>query len=275
MKTIEVGNIKIGKGQPLLLIAGPCVIETEKITLTIAEEIKKITDKLNVSFIFKASYDKSNRSSVENYRGPGLKEGLRILSKVKQELGVPILSDVHCKTEVEYVKEVLDVIQIPAYLCMQTDIVVEAAKTKKVLNLKKGQFLAPWDMKKVVSKALSVNNDRILLTERGTIFGYNNMIFDLRSIPIMQEIGFPVIVDVTHIVRIPGPTSKDASGGQPQYISTYCYASLAAGANGLFIETHLCPEEALCDASSMLKLEYLEGILEKCVEIYNLINNKK
>ncbi|MEN3013733.1 MAG: 3-deoxy-8-phosphooctulonate synthase [Endomicrobiia bacterium] len=272
MKTVEIGNIKVGKNCPLLLIAGPCVIETEKMTLKIAEEIKKITEKFKISYIFKASYDKSNRSSVDSYRGPGLKEGLRILEKVKKEIEVPVLSDVHCKTEIPYVKEVLDVIQIPAFLCMQTDIVVEAAKTQKVINLKKGQFLAPWDMKKVVSKVLSTDNDRILLTERGSIFGYNNMIFDLRSIPIMQQIGYPVIVDVTHIVRIPGPTSKEASGGQPQFISTYCYASIAAGANGLFIETHPCPQEALCDASSMLKLEYLEGILEKCIEIYKIIN---
>ncbi len=273
MKTIEIDNIKIGKGQPLLLIAGPCVIESEKLCLEVAEKIKKITEKLKISYIFKSSYDKSNRSSVDNYRGPGLKEGLRILAKVKKELEVPVLSDVHCKTEIPYAAEVLDVIQIPAFLCMQTDIVVEAARTNKVINLKKGQFLAPWDMKKPVSKVLSTGNDKILLTERGTIFGYNNMIFDIRSINIMQQIGYPVIVDVTHIVRIPGPTSKEKSGGQPEYISTYCYASVAAGANGLFIETHPEPCEALCDASSMLKLDYLEGILEKCVEIYSIINN--
>lgn len=272
MKIVKIGNIKVGEGQPLLLIAGPCVIETERITLEIAQKIKRITEKLKISYIFKASYDKSNRSSVDNYRGPGLKKGLEILSKVKKEVDVPVLSDVHCKSEIPYAKEVLDVIQIPAFLCMQTDIVVEAAKTQKVVNLKKGQFLAPWDMKKVVSKVLSVGNDNIILTERGNVFGYNNMIFDLRSIPIMQSIGFPVIVDVTHIVRIPGPTSKEKAGGEPQYISTYCYASIAAGANGLFIETHICPQEALCDASSMLKLDYLEEILEKCIEIYNIIN---
>jgi 2-dehydro-3-deoxyphosphooctonate aldolase (KDO 8-P synthase) len=272
MKIVEVNGIKIGKGQPLVLIAGPCVIESEKLSIEVAEKIKKITEKFKVQYIFKSSYDKSNRSSVENYRGPGLKEGLKILAKVKKEVGVPILSDVHCKTEIPYAAEVLDVIQIPAFLCMQTDIVVEAAKTKKVINLKKGQFLAPWDMKKPVSKALSVGNDKILLTERGYVFGYNNMIFDIRSIPVMQQIGFPVIVDVTHIVRIPGPTSKEACGGEPQYIATYSYAAVAAGANGLFIETHPHPEEALCDASSMLKLDYLEKILEKVVEIYKIVN---
>jgi len=273
MKVVEVKDIKIGDGQQLVLIAGPCVIESEKITLLVAEKIKKITDKLKIPFIFKSSYDKSNRSSVEHYRGPGLKKGLEILKKVKEEFNVPVLSDVHCRTEIPYAAEVLDVIQIPAFLCMQTDIVVEAAKTQKVLNIKKGQFLAPQDMKKPVSKALSVGNDKILLTERGTVFGYNNMIFDVRSIPIMKQIGFPVIVDVTHIVRIPGPTSKDSAGGQPEYIKTYSYAAVAFGANGLFIETHPNPQEALCDAASMLKLDFLEGLLEKCLEIYKVVNN--
>ncbi|MCX7957382.1 MAG: 3-deoxy-8-phosphooctulonate synthase [Endomicrobia bacterium] len=275
MKNIKIYNIEIAKDQPLFLIAGPCVIESELITLRIAEAIKKITDKLKIKYIFKSSYDKSNRSYVEHYRGPGLKKGLKILQKVKDELDIPILSDVHCKTEISYAAEVLDVIQIPAFLCMQTDIVVEAAKTMKVLNLKKGQFLAPWDMKKVVSKALSVNNDNLILTDRGYIFGYNNMIFDVRSIPIMQELGFPVVVDVTHITRIPGPTSKDYAGGQPEYIATYSYTAVAAGASGLFIETHLNPEEALCDSSSMLKLDNLKSILEKCVEIYNIVNNRR
>ena len=273
MKIVEVKDIKIGKGQPLVLIAGPCVIESERITLLVAEKVKKITEKLKIPFIFKSSYDKSNRSSAEHYRGPGLKKGLEILKKVKEEFNIAVLSDVHCKTEIPYAAEVLDVIQIPAFLCMQTDIVVEAAKTQKVINLKKGQFLAPQDMKKPVSKVLSVRNDKILLTERGTVFGYNNMIFDVRSVPIMQQIGFPVIVDVTHIVRIPGPTSKDTAGGQPEYIAIYSYAAISAGANGLFIETHPNPQEALCDAASMLKLDFLEGMLEKCLEIYKIVNN--
>ncbi|MFN3551143.1 MAG: 3-deoxy-8-phosphooctulonate synthase [Endomicrobiia bacterium] len=273
MKTIELGNIKIGENEPLVLIAGPCVIESEKIAMLVAEKVKKITEKFKINYIFKSSYDKSNRSSVENYRGPGLKKGLEILSKVKKEFDVPILSDVHCKTEIPYAAEVLDVIQIPAFLCMQTDIVVEAAKTQKVINLKKGQFMAAWDMKKVVSKALSVGNDKILLTERGSVFGYNNLIFDIRSIPIMKQLGFPVVVDVTHIVRIPGPTSKDPSGGEPQYISLYSYAAIAVGANGLFIETHPQPQDALCDAASMLKLDYLENILEKVVEIYKIVKS--
>lgn len=272
MKIVEVGNVKIGKAQPMVLIAGPCVIESEKLVLNIAEEVKKIADELKIQYIFKSSYDKSNRSSVGNYRGPGLKKGLKILQKVKQKIGVPVLSDVHCKTEIPYAKEVLDVIQIPAFLCMQTDIVVEAAKTKKVVNIKKGQFMSPWDMKKVVNKVLSTDNDKILLTERGTVFGYNNLVFDIRSIPIMQQIGFPVIVDVTHIVRIPGPTSKDPAGGQPEYIKYYSFAAIAAGANGLFIETHPEPQEALCDASSMLKLAELKNILQKCLELYNIIN---
>jgi len=262
-KIVNVGKIKIGKGNPIVLIAGPCVIESEEITFETAKRIKEITQKLNIPFIFKSSYDKSNRSSVDYYRGPGVKEGTRILNRVKKELSIPVLSDVHCRNEIPIAAEVLDVIQIPAYLCQQTDLVVEAAKTGRVLNIKKGQFLAPHDMKKIVEKAKSTGNDNILLTERGTVFGYNNLVCDMRSIKIMQDIGYPVFVDVTHIVRMPGPPSKDSSGGQPEFIPTIALASAGAGADGLFLEVHPEPKCALCDAASMLKLEYLEELLIK------------
>ncbi|MBU2567848.1 MAG: 3-deoxy-8-phosphooctulonate synthase [Elusimicrobia bacterium] len=270
-KIVSVGEIKIGKGCPLVLIAGPCVIESEKKTIETAVKIKEISGRLKIPFIFKSSYDKSNRSSVEYYRGPGQKEGLRILSKVKRETGVPVLSDVHCRTEIAPAAEVLDIIQIPAYLCQQTDMVVEAAKTGKVLNIKKGQFIAPHDMEKICDKAVSSGNDKIILTERGSVFGYNNLVADMRSIPIMQGMGYPVLVDVTHIVRMPGPASKDPSGGQPEFISVLARASAAAGVDGLFIEVHPEPAEALCDAASMLKLSGLEELLATVTRIAAIV----
>ncbi len=274
MKTIKIGSVKIGAGAPLVLVSGPCVIESEEITLTTAHAIKEIAERVGVGFIFKSSYDKGNRSSVDYYRGPGIKEGLRILSKVKKELGVPIISDIHCRNEIPAASEVLDILQIPAYLCQQTDLVVEAAKTGLPLNIKKGQFIAPYDMKKIAAKALSTGNNKIILTERGTVFGYNNLVCDFRSIPIMQtatEDGCPVLADVTHMVRMPGPPSKDASGGQPQFIPTLSYAASAAGVDGLFLEVHPRPREALCDAASMLALENLEEILKKCLEISRIV----
>ncbi|MFQ3675183.1 MAG: 3-deoxy-8-phosphooctulonate synthase [Endomicrobiia bacterium] len=271
MKTVVVKNIEIGNKKPLVIIAGPCVIESEEITLKTAEKIKQITEKLRIPFIFKSSYDKGNRSSVDYYRGPGIDKGLKILSKVKKELEVPVVSDVHCRNEIIQAKEVLDIIQIPAYLCQQTDLVVEVAKTQKVVNIKKGQFLAPWDMKKIVGKALTTGNDKILLTERGTVFGYNNLVCDMRSISVMQEIGYPVFVDVTHIVRIPGPASKDVSGGQPQFISTISCAAVGAGCDGLFLEVHPKPQEALCDAASMLNLDKLEELLKVVKEISEVV----
>ncbi|MFN3966986.1 MAG: 3-deoxy-8-phosphooctulonate synthase [Endomicrobiia bacterium] len=275
MKIVKVGNIRIGQGNPIVLIAGPCVIESEEITFRTASKIKEITSRLNIPFIFKSSYDKSNRSSVEYYRGPGVKEGIKILKKIKDELSIPVLSDVHCRNEIPIAAEVLDVIQIPAYLCQQTDLVVESAKSGKVLNIKKGQFLAPWDMKKIVEKAKSTGNDNILLTERGTVFGYNNLVCDIRSIKIMQDIGYPVFVDVTHIIRMPGPPSKDSRGGQPEFIPVIALASSAAGADGLFLEVHPEPKTALCDAASMLKLDYLEELLVKVKQVSEVVRKKE
>lgn len=275
MRTISIDNIRVGEGCPLALIAGPCVIETEKIALQTAEKVKEITSKLAVPFIYKSSYDKSNRSSIKYYRGPGIKEGMRILARIKKDFSIPVLSDVHCRNDIPQVKDILDVIQIPAYLCQQTDLVVEVAKTGKVVNVKKGQFMAPWDMKKICEKITSVGNDNIILTERGTIFGYNNLVADMRSIPIMQEMGYPVAVDVTHIIRIPGPTSFDSSGGQPKFIPVLSRAAVAAGCDILFLEVHPNPEEALCDAASMLRLSLLEDILTEVYEISKIVRRGK
>jgi 2-dehydro-3-deoxyphosphooctonate aldolase (KDO 8-P synthase) len=271
MKKINVRGIKIGAGAPLVLIAGPCVIESEELTFNTAKRIRDIARRLGMPFVFKSSYDKSNRSAVDYYRGPGLKKGLKILSRIREELSVPVISDVHCRSEIPFAAEVLDVIQIPAYLCQQTDMVVEAAKTGKVLNIKKGQFMAPWDMEKICRKAASAGNDKIILTERGTVMGYNNLVADLRSIPIMQGLGFPVFVDVTHIVRLPGPSSKSAVGGQPEFIPVLARSAAAAGADGLFLEVHPEPAKALCDAASMLSLDRLEPLLRDVIKIGKIV----
>jgi 2-dehydro-3-deoxyphosphooctonate aldolase (KDO 8-P synthase) len=274
-KTIKVNNIKIGQGCDLVLVSGPCVIESEELTISTAKSIKKIAEKIGIPFIFKSSYDKGNRSSTEYYRGPGLKEGLRILSRIKKEVGVPVLSDIQCRTEIAEAQKVLDVIQIPAYLCQQTDLVVEAAKTGKVINIKKGQFIAPWDIKKICSKAVSTGNENIILTERGTVFGYNNLVCDMRSIPLMQESGYPVMVDVTHILRMPGPPSSESVGGQPKLIPALTMASVAAGCDALFLEVHPDPKEALCDAASMLKLSELENLLTTAWEISKTVRKRR
>ncbi|OIO74603.1 MAG: 3-deoxy-8-phosphooctulonate synthase [Elusimicrobia bacterium CG1_02_37_114] len=268
---IKINNIKIGEGEPLVLIAGPCVIESEELTLNTAKKIKEITARVGIPYIFKSSYDKSNRSSVDYYRGPGIKQGLKILERIKKEVGVPVLSDVHCQTEIEEASRVLDVIQIPAYLCQQTSLVVWAAKTGKVINIKKGQFLAPWDMKKICKKAESTGNKNIILTERGTCLGYNNLVCDMRSIPLMQKIGYPVIVDITHILRMPGPPSTESSGGQPEFIAVLARAAVACGCDGLFLEVHPEPQKALCDASSMLNLEELEELLISVKKISEIV----
>jgi len=275
MKTVRIGNIEIGESRPLLIIAGPCVIENEKITLKTAEKILKITKKSNLPFIFKSSYEKANRTAVENYRGPGLKEGLGILKKVKKELGVPVLSDVHCRTEVREAAEILDVLQIPAYLCQQTPLALEVANTGKPVNLKKGQFLAPWDMAKVAAKISGAGNNNILLTERGTVFGYNNLVVDFRSFIIMKNIGYPVIFDVTHAVRVPGHSSNEPSSGQQDFIRPLARAAVAAGCHGLFLEVHPEPVRALCDSYSMLSLENLPLLLSEVIAVREAINGTK
>ncbi len=260
MKTIVVGDISIGNGNPLSLIAGPCVIESEDQTLRHAEKLKSLTERLGIPFIFKSSYDKANRLSVKSYRGPGVKEGLRILKRVKEEFGLPVLSDIHCQEEADLAAEVLDVLQIPAFLCRQTDLILAAAKTGRVVNVKKGQFMAPWDMKNIVQKIESAGCQKILLTERGVSFGYNNLVSDMRSIVVMREFGYPVIFDATHSVQLPGGAGT-SSGGERQFVLPLARAAVAVGCDGLFLEVHEDPDKAPSDGPNMVDLGMLEKLL--------------
>jgi 2-dehydro-3-deoxyphosphooctonate aldolase (KDO 8-P synthase) len=262
VREIAVGEVKIGGGRPLVLVAGPCVIENESATLRCAERLMTICNGVGISLVFKASYDKANRTSVSAFRGPGMTEGLRILAKVKESLGVPILSDIHSIEQVQPAAAVLDVLQIPAFLCRQTDLVVAAAKTGKVVNVKKGQFLAPWDMKNVVGKIRFSDNENIILTERGASFGYNNLVVDMRSFPVMRGLGFPVIFDATHSVQLPGGAGT-SSGGQREYVEYLSRAAVAAGVDGIFLEVHENPDQALCDGPNSVKLNDLRELLKK------------
>lgn len=265
-KEIKVGSIKIGRGNPLVLIAGPCVIESEAMVLEIAKRIKDIAEKFKIPFIFKSSFDKANRLSISSYRGPGLKKGIDILAKVKQKLKVPLLSDVHCIKEIDPVKDVLDIIQIPAFLCRQTDIVVAAALTGKVVNIKKGQFLAPWDILAIIKKVEGAGNRKILITERGVSFGYNNLVTDFRSLKIMRDFGYPVIYDATHSVQLPGGRG-DCSSGQREFVEGLSRAAVAFGCDGLFLEVHTSPNEALCDGANMINLKDLEKLIKQVKKI--------
>jgi 2-dehydro-3-deoxyphosphooctonate aldolase (KDO 8-P synthase) len=264
--TVEIGTIRIGQGNPLVLIAGPCVIEAPDITFEIARNLKQITTDLDIPFIFKASYDKANRTSINSYRGPGIQEGLSLLSRIKTSLDVPILSDVHQIEEIESAAEVLDVLQIPAFLCRQTDFILEVSRTNKPVNIKKGQFLAPWDMANVAGKITSTGNKKLLFTERGAMFGYNNLVVDFRSIKIMQDIGWPVIFDATHSVQLPGGAGT-SSGGQREFAPILARAGVAAGADGLFIEVHTQPDKALCDGPNSMKLDDLPAFLKQIKKI--------
>lgn len=261
MKTVQVGDIKIGPGQPIALIAGPCVIESEELVLRTAEAVKKLADRYGMPYILKSSFLKDNRSSSTSYQGPGLEEGLRILQKAKQELGIPVLSDIHNEHQAKAAAEVLDVLQIPAYLSMQTSLTVAAARTGRVINVKKGQFLDPHDMKNVIQKIEHEGNERILLTERGTFFGYHNLVVDFRSLPIMRGLGYPVVIDPTHAIRVYGISSSDPRGGHPEFVPALTRAAVAAGCEAVFIETHPNCSEALCDAASMWPLQKLEKLL--------------
>lgn len=265
-KEIKAGAIKIGRGNPLVLIAGPCVIESEAMVLETAKRIKELAEKFKVPFIFKSSFDKANRLSISSYRGPGLKKGIDILAKVKQKLKVPLLSDVHCIKEIDSVKDVLDVIQIPAFLCRQTDIVVAAALTGKVVNIKKGQFLAPWDILAIIKKVESAGNRKILITERGASFGYNNLVTDFRSLKIMRDFGYPVIYDATHSVQLPAGKG-DCSSGQREFVEGLSRAAVAFGCDGLFLEVHPNPNEALCDGANMISLKDLEKLIKQVKKI--------
>jgi len=261
MKPVQVGDLTIGDGG-LVLIAGPCVIESEEGCLRIARATKRIADEVGMPLIFKASYDKANRTSVGSYRGPGLHDGLRILQRVKDELGVPVLTDVHEPSQADTVAEVVDVLQIPAFLCRQTDLLLAAGRTGKVVNIKKAQFLSPHDMRHVIAKIESTGNKQILLTERGTSFGYNNLVVDMRSLPIMRSFGYPVVFDATHSVQLPGG-ADGKSGGQREFVPVLTRAAVAVGVDALFLEVHDDPDAALSDGPNMVRLGEL-GELLKC-----------
>ncbi len=266
MHQVNVGDIKFGNLHPLVLIAGPCVIESESFCLEVAGKLKNITASLDIPFIFKSSFDKANRLSVDSYRGPGLKKGLAILKKVKTKFKIPILSDVHCVNDISAAAQVLDIIQIPAFLSRQTDLVLAAARTGKVINIKKGQFLAPWDILPIIKKVQSAGNQQILITERGVSFGYNNLVTDLRSLGIMRNFGFPVIYDATHSVQIPGGLGA-CSGGQTEFVAGLSRAAVAFGCDGLFLEVHPNPKIAPCDGANMINFKELEDLLKQIKKI--------
>jgi len=256
--------------KPLMLISGPCVIEDEQAAFDTAAFLKAMTDDLHIPFVFKASYDKANRTSLNSYRGPGMTGGLEILGRIKKELGVQVLSDVHRISEVEPAAQILDIIQIPAFLCRQTDLVLAVARTGKTVNVKKGQFLAPWDVIHIVEKITSAGNSRILITDRGTSFGYNNLVADFRAIPILQKTGFPVIFDATHSVQLPGGAGN-SSGGQREFAPVLARAAVAAGADGVFLEVHKDPDKALCDGPNSLPLDSMHRLMKQLKAIRELL----
>jgi 2-dehydro-3-deoxyphosphooctonate aldolase (KDO 8-P synthase) len=271
-REIALGPLRLGANNPLFLVAGPCVIESEAHAHKMAKSIAKIAADAGVPFIFKASYDKANRSSIKSFRGPGLKEGLRILSKIKRELDLPILSDIHEPSQAAPAAVICDILQIPAFLSRQTDLLEAAAKTGRIVNVKKAQFLSPWDMTNVVEKIAAVGNDKIILTERGASFGYQNLVVDMRSFPILQKLGYPVVFDVTHSVQLPGGQGH-ASGGQPEFIEPLARAGVAAGVDGIFLETHDNPEAALSDGANALPLPQLASLLKRLKELSTVIRN--
>ena len=260
VRAVTMGPVRIG-GRALALIAGPCVIESERLCLRVAEALRKLTEQLGMPFVFKASYDKANRSSGRSFRGPGLAAGLKVLAKVKAAVGVPVLTDVHSVEEVAAAAEVCDVLQVPAFLCRQSDLLLAVAKSGRVANVKKGQFLAPGDMKNVVEKLEGAGCRRLLLTERGTTFGYNNLVSDMRSLPIMRSFGYPVVFDATHSVQTPGGAG-DRSGGDARFAPVLARAAVAAGCDGVFVETHPDPASALSDGPNMISLRAMRGVLE-------------
>ncbi|WP_113928354.1 3-deoxy-8-phosphooctulonate synthase [Bacillus sp. P14.5] len=274
-KSIQLNNkVTFGGNNPFVLIAGPCMIESEKLVMETAEKIKEITTKLNVPFVFKGSFDKANRSSIHSERGPGIEKGLEILAKVKREFDLPVTSDIHDASQAREAGEVLDIIQIPAFLCRQTDLLVAAANTGKVINVKKGQFLAPWDMKNVVVKLKESGNGKILLTERGSTFGYNNLVVDMRSLPTMREFDVPVVFDATHSVQIPGGNGT-STGGKREFVPYLSRAAVAVGIDALFTEVHPDPDNAFSDGPNMLYLDKLEEFLKPVVEIDRLVKESK
>jgi 2-dehydro-3-deoxyphosphooctonate aldolase (KDO 8-P synthase) len=262
----QIGNVTVGGGE-LFLIAGPCVIESEAHAIKMAEVVKGVARALNIPYIFKASYDKANRTSIGSFRGLGMDEGLRILRKIQQEVGVPVLTDVHEIADVERVADAVDVLQIPAFLCRQTDLLIHAAKTGCAVNIKKGQFAAPWDMEHAVEKCRATANPKILLTERGATFGYNNLVVDMRSLPIMRKFA-PVVFDATHSVQLPSAAGEKGSGGQPEFIPVLARAAVAAGVDGIFLEVHDNPKEAKSDGANALDLKLLRGVLTQLLAVH-------
>lgn len=269
-KILSAGPVRIGGDNPLTLIAGPCVIENEEHTLSLARALQEITERVGIGLIFKASYDKANRTSVESYRGPGLDEGLKILRVVKEKTGLPVLSDVHDVSQVKPAAEVLDIMQIPAFLSRQTDLLVAVGETGRIVNIKKGQFQAPWDMENAIGKILSTGNEQILLTERGACFGYNNLVSDMRSLVIMRQTGYPVVFDATHSVQLPGGAGS-VSSGQREFVAPLSRAAVATGIDALFWEVHENPAKALCDGPNSLLLDTVEDLLRQMLALDEIV----
>jgi len=272
--SIQIGKFSITDSSPLFFIAGPCVIEDDVMALEVASELLSISRDYNIFIIFKASYDKANRTSVNSYRGPGIERGIEVLARIKAETGLPVLSDIHTPEEVNKVKEVLDVLQIPAFLCRQTDLLLSAAMSQKAVNIKKGQFLSPWDMKNAVEKIKHAGNNNIMVTERGTMLGYNNLVVDMRSIPVMKSFGYPVVFDATHSVQLPGGTGA-ASGGQREYIRTLSMAAVAAGCDGVFMEVHPDPGKALSDGATQVPLKEVRSLVKDLSRLGDFVRNEK
>ena len=272
VRTVAIGKVLCGPGQPLLWIAGPCVIESHDLTLHIADRLKEMATRLQVPLVFKASFDKANRTSGKSFRGPGLEAGLRTLAAIKERTGLPVTTDIHECHQAKPVAEVCDLLQVPAFLARQTDLLFAAGRTGRAVNVKKGQFMAPWDMKHVVTKMAEVGNEKLLLTERGASFGYGNLVSDMRSIPLMQDLGCPVIFDATHSVQMPA-AAGDRSGGDRRMIPYLARAATACDCDGLFLETHPRPDEALSDGPNMIALDDLPGLIECCLRVRRAIGN--
>jgi 2-dehydro-3-deoxyphosphooctonate aldolase (KDO 8-P synthase) len=265
--------IEVGGGNPLLLIAGPCVLESEALAREVAAGLKEITENLSIPLVFKSSFDKANRTSLDSFRGPGLDEGLKILADIRQDYQVPVVSDIHETWQVDEASTVLDILQIPAFLCRQTDLLVAAAASGKAINLKKGQFVSPWDMANAVSKIKSSGNRNLLLCERGFSLGYNNLVVDMRSLPVMRSLGCPVVFDATHSVQLPGGAGG-SSGGQREFIPTLTRAAVAAGIDGIFMEVHPEPEKALCDGPNSIPLDQVKPLLETLLKIHAVVSEE-
>jgi 2-dehydro-3-deoxyphosphooctonate aldolase (KDO 8-P synthase) len=272
VREIQIADKKLGGKNPLFIIAGPCVIESEDIVFHTAEKLKSICNDAGLPLLFKSSYDKANRTSISSFRGPGLEKGLKILSDVQTRFHIPLISDVHSIEEVKPAAEVLDVLQIPAFLCRQTDLILAASKTGKPVNIKKGQFLAPWDVKNIIEKFISTGNQNVSITERGTSFGYNNLIVDFRGFPIIRSFGYPVIFDITHSLQLPGGLGK-SSGGQREFAAPLARAAVAAGVDGLFLEVHPEPDKAFCDGPNMIKLDELKKFLQTLKTLREVVTN--